>query len=162
MGATILGWYVESGGNAIEYAYVTHTTQADLNQSPTLWTTVQLNPGSLDTNIAGVTATANVINNIPDGTYRIDGQITVNGFSIRTNVLFRVAVNGTVPGGPMGACDYIRSSQGHNTSSIHTSGNFVLNNGGTNTVRLIGQREANTGVITTIGNFGMLRLTRLG
>lgn len=163
MGATILGWYVQQnggGGNDLEYAYIFHNTQANLNDAPVQWRNIQLNVATLDTNMTGLAAIATAITGFPDGEYYISGQSLLASNTGRVNLLYRVSINGLNNIPPTGASGYIRAAQGHNQSSVHVGGVFTLNNGN-NSIGLTAIREANAGVINTSGPNGLLSIVRL-
>lgn len=142
-----------------EYAVIGLVIQADLNNAPIQWRDVRFSIPSLDTNIAGVGATATEITGVPAGRYIVNGSLFLLSNSARTNLNLSPSIGGVELATPRGASGYIRAASGHNNSTVHVNGEIELV--ALSTVGMRAIREASGGAVTSIGGNGQLSIVRI-
>ena len=147
------------GGVTIEYAFVAGVTQTNLNNNPVQFRPVTYNAGSLQTNMAGVTAANNEIQGLPAGIYLVTMHVRLFAFSARTNLDVRPRVNGIVQNNLIGESGYIRSASGHNESTIHVMGYLDLP--ASANLGMSAQREAGGGLVFTTGGLSQMGALRI-
>jgi hypothetical protein len=93
------------------------------------------------------------------GKYRVYAALSMSATVVRSNIRVRIGINGTTAGTASGQSGYIRSTSGHNESTVYVEDVFDLS--ANDTIRILTQQEAAAGTVSLLSNQSRLIIEKI-